>query len=319
MENYNFAGSLITVIVWALLGGSIFAGLELFYFQEKLSKRSFLQVVAIKMVIYFIMLFILNVLASFVYNSITLSAPFWNNQVISRVLSFATGLSFWHPLLPFILLVLVTLFMIQINYKFGRGELWKFIRGQYFHPKEEVRIFMFLDLDSSTTIAEKLGHIQFFNLLNDFFQDITNDIILHKGDIVDYVGDEIIISWDLEKGLEEGYCIQCFYALEEKIESLQEVYEKKYGLKPTFKAGMHCGMATIGEIGKIKKEIVFSGDVMNTTSRIQSLCKEKGHRLVISDDLKTRLPDSKFPIVELGEIVLKGKMTSTKVFGMDAN
>ena len=176
---------------------------------------------------------------------------------------------------------------------------------------------MFLDLNSSTTIAEKIGHIKFFNLLNDFFQDITNDIIMYKGEIVDYVGDEIIISWNLKEGLEEGYCIECFYAMKKKIERLSEVYDQKYGVKPTFKAGVHCGMATIGEIGKIKKEIVFSGDVMNTTARIQSLCNEKGHKLVISEDLKAQLPGGRFPIIELGEIVLKGKLSSTKIFGVD--
>ena len=208
--------------------------------------------------------------------------------------------------------------MIQINFKFGQGELWKFIMGVYFHPKEEVRIFMFLDLNSSTTIAEKLGNVKFFNLLNDFFRDITNDILIYGGDILDYVGDEIIVSWSLKAGLDNSYCIKCYYAIEESIESLGEDYERKYGIKPSFKAGMHCGMATIGEIGKIKKEIVFSGDVMNTTSRILSLCNEKGYSLLISEDLKIRLPDSKYQIIELGEMVLKGKLSTTKVFGVKA-
>jgi adenylate cyclase len=317
MQNYSFTGSLITAMVWAFLGGIMFAGFELFYFQERLIRKSFLQIVGTKMIIYSIMLIGLSVFASFFYNSITLSAPFWDAMVIQRVITFISGVSFWHPLLPFIALVLLTLFIIQINNKFGRGELWKFIRGEYFHPKEEVRIFMFLDLNSSTTIAEKLGHVKFFNLLNDFFQDITNDIIMHNGEIVDYVGDEIIISWNLEEGLEKEYCIKCFYAIEERMEGLSSKYERKYDLKPTFKAGMHCGIATIGEIGKIKKEIVFSGDVMNTTSRIQSLCNEKGYQLVISNDLRSLLPKSKYPIIELGEILLKGKISSTKIFGIN--
>lgn len=318
MGNYSFFGSLVTAIVWAFLGGSLFAVLELFYFQKKLERKSFLQIVSIKLGIYSLMLVLLSIFTSFFYNSLTLSAPFWDGRVVSRVLEFATGMSFWHPLLPFIALVLLTLFIIQINFKFGRGELWKFIRGEYFYPKEEIRIYMFLDLNSSTTIAEQIGPTNFFNLLNDFFQDITDEIIMHKGEIVDYVGDEIIISWKLKEGLEEGYCIACFYAMENKISKLGEKYEKKYGIKPTFKAGMHCGIATIGEIGKIKKEIAFLGDVMNTTARIQALCNEKGHRLVISNDLKTILPKTKFPIVELGEIVLKGKLSATKVFGVES-
>ena len=45
-----------------------------------------------------------------------------------------------------------------------------------------------------------------------------------------------------------------------------------FGLLPEFKAGFHLGKVTTGEIGVIKKEIIFTGDVLNTTARIQGLC-----------------------------------------------
>ncbi|MBK7107553.1 MAG: hypothetical protein IPH62_19990 [Ignavibacteriae bacterium] len=51
--------------------------------------------------------------------------------------------------------VSVTQFMLQVRDKFGQGILWKFITGKYLHPRQEERIFMFLDLKSATTIAEK--------------------------------------------------------------------------------------------------------------------------------------------------------------------
>ena len=48
----------------------------------------------------------------------------------------------------------------------------------------------------------------------------------------------------------------------------------QYGVVPEFKAGFHVGFATVGEIGVLKKIIAFSGDVLNTTSRIQSNCNK---------------------------------------------
>ena len=51
----------------------------------------------------------------------------------------------------------LTQFVFQMNAKFGQGTLWKIITGKYRRPKEENRIFMFVDLNSSTTIAERLG------------------------------------------------------------------------------------------------------------------------------------------------------------------
>ena len=63
-------------------------------------------------------------------------------------------------------------FISQVNRNFGPGNLSKMIRGKFYTPKQEDRIFMFLDMRSSTTIAEKLGHLQYSRLLQDCFRDI---------------------------------------------------------------------------------------------------------------------------------------------------
>ncbi len=316
MEGYSFVSSIVAAIVWAFMGGTMFSIIELFYLQEKLQNRSFMGIVTIKMIIYFFMLVVINLLTSLFYNSVTLSLPPWNGQVLAKVGSFLTTVSFWHPVLPFVLILIVTLFLIQINYKFGQGELWKYIRGKYFHPREEERIFLFLDISSSTTIAEKIGHIRFFNFINDFYKDITNSILKSRGEIVDYVGDEIIVSWTLSNGLYESRCIQCVFDIYDQIISLSDNYQDRYGYVPEFKAGLHCGEATVGEIGKIKKDITYFGDVMNTTSRIQGLCKEKGQRIMLSEALLDRLPLNDFHFEALGDIQLRGKAHHTKVFGV---
>lgn len=69
---------------------------------------------------------------------------------------------------------------------------------------------MFLDIRSSTTIAEKLGHEKWFALLNDFFNDITEPVINTEGEIYQYVGDEVIISWPVTRGFSERNYITCF-------------------------------------------------------------------------------------------------------------
>ena len=84
--------------------------------------------------------------------------------------------------------------MLQVSDKFGPGILWKFITGKYYHPRQEERIFMFLDLKSSTTIAEKMNSKKFFELLKEIFSDITEPILNSQGEIYQYVGDEVIIT-----------------------------------------------------------------------------------------------------------------------------
>jgi adenylate cyclase len=316
MESYSFSLALTAAAVWAIMGGTLFSIIELFYLQRKLQNRSFINVVSTKLIIYFFMLVFINLATSLVYNSIVLQLPFWSSQVLGATTSFATSISFWHPLSPFILLLLLTLFIIQLNYKFGQGELWRYVRGKYFLPREEERIFLFLDIASSTSIAEKLGHIQFFNFINDFYKDITDTILLRRGEIVDYVGDEIIISWSLSNGLMNCNCLHSIFDIETTINALSEKYLKQYGVIPKFRSGLHYGESTVGEIGKIKKEVTYFGDVINTTARIQGLCKEKGEDIVISESLLERLPLNDFEFRFLGDIQLRGKSATNKVYGV---
>ena len=86
-------------------------------------------------------------------------------------------------------------------------------------------------------------------------------------------------------------------------------YIRRYGLTPEFKAGIHFGKVTIGEIGVVKKDIVFSGDVLNSASRIQSKCNELGANILISENLLEilNLPNQKFSSHKVGEFELRGK------------
>lgn len=205
-------------------------------------------------------------------------------------------------------ITLSTLFLLQVNDKFGPGILRKFIIGQYYQPREEERIFMFLDIKSSTTIAEKIGHKAYFTLLSDFFMDITQPILNSKGEIYQYVGDEVVISWTLKNGIENANCLYCFYRIQDQINHKSAKYQTKYGLIPKFKAGLHCGNVTAGEIGSIKKDIVFSGDVLNTTARIQEQCNLHNAKLLASTKI-THLFKSlnAFSTKPIGTVELRGK------------
>ena len=185
---------------------------------------------------------------------------------------------------------------------------------------EVERIFMFLDITSSTSIAENLGHIKYFELLNDFFNDLAKPIESHKGEIYQYVGDEVVVSWTFEDGIKEANCLHCFFDILDTIDDLSYKYLEKYEMVPTFKAGMHYGKVSTGTIGTIKKEIIYTGDVLNTTSRIEGLCNKHNVILLLSKDLMNRLPnENQFKFVEIGEISLRGKASFVTLYTSHRN
>ena len=189
----------------------------------------------------------------------------------------------------------------------------------YSKPFSEVeRIFMFLDIRSSTTIAEELGHVQYFELLNDFFRDIAEPISKNKGQIYQYVGDEVVVSWPLEDGLSNANCLQCFFGIVDVMGSLTNKYLQKYGVNPSFKAGMHFGKVSTGTVGTLKKEIIYTGDVLNTASRIEGLCNKHNVDLLLTKALVDTLPlNNDFLPKRIGEISLRGKSTEIMLFTIE--
>ena len=167
---------------------------------------------------------------------------------------------------------------------------------------------MFLDMRSSTTIAEKIGNEKYFNLLKDLFSDITSAILDNEGEIYQYVGDEIVISWPIDKGLRNANCLQCFVQIQKKLASISALYKKKYNVIPELKAGLHHGFVMAGEVGIVKKEIIYSGDVLNTTARIQEQCNHYGVDFLLSKETFDLIKDTEsYDLIPLGNIELRGK------------
>ena len=207
--------------------------------------------------------------------------------------------------------------MRLVNEKFGPGILWDMILGKYRKPRVEKKIFMFLDLTSSTTFAEKMGYLKYSSLIQQCFYDLNEIVQKYDGQIYQYVGDEAVICWDYEKGVKENVCIDCYFAFQKKLFNRKDFYENEFGLIPEFKAGMHGGELVVTEVGVIKKEIAYHGDVINTTARIQDECSNYGEELLISGDLMKDLKlEAKHLYKAMGEVSLKGKEVPVQIFSM---
>ncbi len=209
-------------------------------------------------------------------------------------------------------------FINQMNRKFGPGILVPMLFGKYRHPIEEDRIFMFLDMKSSTTIAERLGHKKYSSLIQDCFLEINDVLLEYSAEIYQYVGDEIVICWLRTVNLPITRPLDFFFGCQRQFEKRREYYENNYGLLPQFKAGVHWGVVMAVEVGDIKREIAYHGDTLNTTARIQSVCNEYDQMILISGDLVDEIGhESDYKFMPVGELKLKGKDLSTRLFSVE--
>lgn len=266
-----------------------------------------------------VLFFIFSSIGSFIYNALYYKISILDPSIPPIVRDYILGIENIKNYFFWLFIAVFTILGIQINDKYGPGIFTSFLLGRYFHPKAEERIFMFLDLRSSTEIAEQLDELEYFEFLKEFFKDATTGILKAKGEIYQYVGDEIVISWPFLRGLENSNCVKAYFEVKKSIGKEAAKYKSKYGIVPSFKVGLHGGKVISGEIGLIKRDIAFSGDILNTAARIQSKCNELGVDLLISQDLHDQLamPSGRYVARSVGNVDLRGKSEAMTLYTID--
>jgi len=220
---------------------------------------------------------------------------------------FVLGGRFLMALVILTLVSFVINFVRQLNRMLGPGTLLNLLLGRYHRPVAEERIFMFLDLNDSTRIAAALGPLRFNDFKNDFFHDIAEPVLETRGQIYQYVGDEAVVTWSVERGLRQANCLRCVFLVSEQIYERRARYLARYGLVPEFKAGLHGGPVVTAEIGDIKKDIVHSGDTVNTAARVEAQCRPLERRVLVSETLlrQCAVPDE-LELEDMGQRELRG-------------
>jgi len=217
-------------------------------------------------------------------------------------------------------IILLMNFMIFVNRKLGPGTLLDVLTGKYHHPRNEELIFLFLDLKGSTSLAEKLGHSIYSRFLKECIHELTPVIQKYKAKVYQYVGDEVVLFWEKKEGLNQLNCIGTFFEFNDILKTRENYFSAKYGQTPEFKAGMDTGIVTATEIGDIKRDIAFHGDVLNTASRLEKKCNEFNEKLIVSQHLTDQiLSDDKYQLKFLSDLPLTGKTENVKFYGVENN
>lgn len=314
-SGYDFWTTLLANALATLVAGIIGGAILVTYLQRWVRNNPYGQAIAFILIAFTFIICSVTIVAYLTRATIggeELQPTNISFQIVSHIrsLSFVKDYFFW------LVIVLSTVAGILINDKYGPGNFGSFLMGKYFRPKREEHIFMFLDLRSSTYIAQVLGEKLYFNFIKDVLRDATPVILRYKGNIYQYVGDEITVSWWMKPGLNKLNCIRCPLEVRKIFNHRSSYYISTYGVVPDFKAGLHCGPVMVGEIGIVKRDIAFSGEVVGTAARIQNRCNHLEVNLLISQDLKELLPweGSNLKPEHKGDLLIKGKLENLPLY-----
>jgi adenylate cyclase len=217
-----------------------------------------------------------------------------------------------------LLVTAVLVSVLRVRDLIGRAAFSNLILGRYHRPVSEERVFLFLDLVGSTAYAEARGDFAAQELLRDVFAAIAEPVRRHGGQIDDYIGDQVIVSWPLVRGIEQARCVACVFAIRRALGAERSRWIARFGLVPEFRAALHGGRVVTAEIGVDRRKIAYFGDVMNATARLEGLCRETRRTVLVSDTVLARMPllPDGIEAEALGGYVLRGRSGTMTVHAL---
>ena len=176
---------------------------------------------------------------------------------------------------------------------------------------------LFVDVAGSTRTAERLGDRRSHTMLDRVFSIATGPVLDFGGEIDQYIGDEMIVTWPAASGVRDGRALRCFLAMREALAKASGSFEREFGHAPQVRGSLHFGAVVVGEIGDTRRDIVFHGDVMNTAARLEEASRYVSGGFVVSRSARERLgPVEKMGLESLGTFSPRGKLEPLEIFGL---
>ena len=234
------------------------------------------------------------------------------------------------------LLMIAMIYLLNMSYGFfveshGKRQLTRLF-GQYVPPdlvkemannpeiinlKGESRemTVLFSDVRGFTSISEGLDPEQLTKMMNEFLTPMTKIIHEHRGTIDKYMGDAIMAFWGapLPDTQHAQHALNAALAMNTALTEIN----KKFALKgwPVIKMGfgLNTGNMVVGNMGSsFRMAYTVMGDSVNLGSRIEGLTKNYGVDIIVSENVKTQVPDMIYR--ELDMVRVKGKELAVTIY-----
>jgi adenylate cyclase len=227
--------------------------------------------------------------------------------------------NFWAAIIYSVAFLVLANLVLGIANIIGPRAFLNFIIGRYHTPVEESRFVLFVDIAGSTGLAERLGGVGIHRLLDRTFRLLTLSVVDFRGEVLNYVGDELIVTWRENGGAVDCRPLQCFMAMRDALAQASSQFEREFGAMPRIRGSLHFGPVIVGEIGDIKRAIVFNGDVMNTAARLEELSRKVDGGFLASRAAMERFSSAPpFAVRDLGRLPIRGRADGIDVVGIQA-
>jgi adenylate cyclase len=194
---------------------------------------------------------------------------------------------------------------IRVVHFLGAETLFHLVVGTYHRPVVENRVLMFLDINDSTELTERIGALKTRSLVGKFLSDVSKPITDEGGNIYLYKGDGLIAAWPASDGFRHNRILRATDRIFEVLAREEIAFRRQFGVAPTFRIGIHGGEVVVSEQGDDKRSIGIYGDTINIAARMEQAAKEHGVGCVISGAVAAKLAQDE-GLIPLGREKVRG-------------
>jgi adenylate cyclase len=307
------AASILIGIANGLIISGVIAGSEIFLLREgssmtRLTRLPFIAVVLLKTVVYGAVVTAMVVGAPLVAALVPVGmrrAPL-DPRTATVTIGFALATT------------AIFVIVLQAAGLLGRRTFRNLVLGRYRRPRAERRFFLFVDVIGSTAIAERVGPLQAHRFLAAVFSATAEPVAACRGEIYQYVGDEIVVTWTEAEGGPEARALRCYFLMEKALRDSRETFRHQFAAEPGLRAALHLGEVIAGEVGEVRRAIVYHGDVMNTAARLEQATRDAGVRFIASGDAVDALQrQDDLDYRDLGDLALRGRKQAIRAWAVE--
>jgi adenylate cyclase len=221
--------------------------------------------------------------------------------------------------LPFVLPVVigfsvVGIIVMRAAHFIGIETLFHLTVGTYHRPVIEEKVLLFLDINNSTGLAERLGALHTKSLVGKFLFDVSKPITDYGGEIYLYKGDGLIALWDWREAVTENRILRAIDAVFATIRREEPEYLEQFGVVPSFRVGVHGGEVVVSEQGDTKRAIGVYGSTINIAARIEDAAKAYNVACAVSGDVAAALIEEREGLVPIGLEKIRGSAVELPIF-----
>lgn len=182
--------------------------------------------------------------------------------------------------------------------------------------KKELTV-LFSDIRGFTSYSEALDPEEVVAMLNDYLSRMSEVILKFKGTIDKFIGDAIMAIFGAPIAQKDHAYRSCSVALQmiSELKKLNAIRTTKGDAPLEIGIGLNTGEMTVGNIGSQKRfDYTVIGDAVNLAARLESLTKQFGVNIIVSESTKKQCPPDAFIFRQLPSVVVKGKEKPVNIY-----